>query len=162
MKPKLAVICLSSLLSIGMSFPLFAQVTEPPDVFDAEEQGTLGDAPDVPDENDDPGLLDNDDDTGLPEGSDTPSESGLPDAGVVVPQGVIRLEINGESAYYAPINLDETQLDGTAIPSYMIDELENGTGIDDAAVTEDEDRESFIIYPPADSIEDLEPEDILE
>jgi hypothetical protein len=167
-KRAFTAIFIGSCFSFGIGLPLAAQIDDPVDALDTET--------------DSPGLIEGDDDVGLPEGSDTPADSGLPDAGVVTPQGLIRLEVDGESRYYAPVNINETQLEGTSVPTYRLDGSGNfpndaavtgDEALDDAAVTTDDnqplegtnvepDRDSLIIYPPADSIEDLEPEDILE
>lgn len=168
-KHTFAAIGIGSFFSFGIGLPLAAQIDNPADTLDADNPEIIN--------NDDAGV-------DFPAGTDTPVDGGLPGSDLITPSGLIRLEVDGESRYYAPVNIDETQLGGTRVPTYNLDTLTGGTLTDDAGVTGDgpldnvtvtgednqpledtnvePDRDSLIIYPPADSIEDLEPEDILE
>lgn len=157
MKYKLAAIGIGSLLSLGLVLPLAAQ-EDVPDVLENDQPTDITDDPELI-EDDSSDALDSDNDVGLPDGVDSPPDSGLPEAGTPTPQGVIQIEVNGESRYYAPINLDESQLEGANIPSYRIDN--GGTDNTDAGSNTETESGGMVTYPPADSIEDLEPEDIL-
>lgn len=114
------------------------------------------------------------DDVGLPDGVEDPVDGGLPDVenpatGTSAATGVIILEVDGVPNYYAPIDPSQVNLSGGNIPVYRFDREttnSNGTSTDNDTNNEanaTEDRGSgFVIYPPADSVEDLEPEDILQ
>lgn len=148
MNHKFVAFCIGGLLSFGVSLPLAAQIETPPEVLDEEAQEGV---------TDDPEVIEGDDSLGLPGVGDFPDDGGLPEVGTDSTEGVIRLEIDGESMYYAPVELDETQLDTTDIPTYRLDS--STTTVDDGATVEEDG--GMVTFPPADSVEDLEPEDIL-
>lgn len=112
------------------------------------------------------------------------SEPGQPGAS---PGNVIQLEIDGTTNYYVPIEIDPSQVEGQNIPTYRIQQdpaqpgmaqpgatqpggvQPSGTGVgvgEPVRPTTDPSPASgsggLIIFPPADSIQDLEPSDILE
>jgi hypothetical protein len=103
------------------------------------------------------------------------------------PGNVIQLEIDGTTNYYVPIEIDPSQVEGQNIPTYRIQQdpaqpgmaqpgatqpggvQPSGTGVgvgEPVRPTTDPSPASgsggLIIFPPADSIQDLEPSDILE
>ena len=116
-------------------------------------------------------------DRGLPEAG-SPPESGLPDGDIeVIPgdtsttdassNGVI-LVIDGKARYYVPADIENTRFSDSErvqIPTYVIPGEaaagELNQPAPEASSTE-ESNDGFVIYPPADSVEDLEPEDILQ
>jgi len=155
------------LAGLGIAPPLQAQIEEPP---------VIDDTPAVL-EDDEPNRgtpsrenLPTDDDDGLPEGAESPPEAGLPDAGQVLNGGnaaldqVILLNINGEPRYYVPVNLDAnqaSQLEGRNIPTYNLSDdgaTSESSGINNPV----EEGEGFVTEPFTGSLEDLEPEDIIE
>ncbi|PSN15997.1 hypothetical protein C7293_04765 [filamentous cyanobacterium CCT1] len=146
-----AIAIASALTIVSTGLPLSAQVNDG--------------APAIP-----PTQPTGDDDVGLPDGVEAPADGGLPDAGSPVTgnpaaNGVIILEINGVPTYYAPVDPSQVDLTDGNIPIYRLDReatTSNDTSNDnDVNATEDSDG-GFVIYPPADSVEDLEPEDILQ
>lgn len=162
-KQTAAIALTATLASLGMSLPALAQDADNlPTVIDRDE------------------LLN--DDVGLPEGTEDGADTGLPDAGEVLDDNVIieddtviedddvSPDIDGESEIPAR---DVFRLEDPAI-EYQIEldddnidvpEVENPGAINVPEVDEpgrtDDDNDGTVIYPPADSVNDLEPEDIL-
>lgn len=147
-KHTFAAFCISGFLSFGVGLPLAAQIETSPEVLNEDEQEAV---------TDDTEVIEGDDSLGLPGVGDFPEDGGLSGADGETAEGVIRLEIDGESTYYAPVELDETQFDTTDIPTYRLDS--STTTVDDGATVEEDG--GMVTFPPADSVEDLEPEDIL-
>lgn len=148
------------LAGIGIATPLRAQVEAPPAIDPA-----VIEAPEVDTPAPDPAIPD--DDVGLPEGAESPPDAGLPDAGEVIDSSsatldqVILLTVDGVPRYYAPVNVNAAQLEGVDVPTYTLGETGAATA-DDADAATPEGREPMVTYPPADSLEDLDPEDIVE
>lgn len=145
MKRVLTLASVTTILS-GLSLPLAAQVMEAPEM-----------AQNSPIRNDD---------VGLPEVG-SPPDSGLPDVGIPSGDGsspslgrLVILEIDGVANYYIPVDLDGISFDRANIPVYRLD-ADSGTTVNESAPNSEDDG-GFVIYPPADSVEDLEPEDILQ
>lgn len=154
------ILTLASMTTIlsGLSLPLAAQVMELPEITQNSQI-----------RNDDVGLPDGGSppDSGLPDGVESPPNSGLPDVGIPSGDGsspslgrLVILEIDGVANYYIPVDLDGVSFDRANIPVYRLD-ADSGTTANEVAPSSEEDG-GFVIYPPADSVEDLEPEDILQ
>lgn len=130
------------LAGVGIATPLQAQIEdppaiEPPTVIDDSEVGVPTPSPDAT--NPDATL----------DGTDIPLDQ------------VILLNVDGVTRYYVPVNLDAAQLEGVDVPTYTLGENGAATAADSEATTP-EGREPMVTYPPADSLEDLRPEDIVE
>lgn len=143
MNNKFAVAIAATLASLGAGLPVVAQepiqvpeTVEPPAIIDQDR------------------LLD--DEVGLPDGVEDTEGTGLPNAGEVLDDNVLILEngdvttprsvegVNGGRVYTDPNPGANVDLEPEASPVE--------TGQDGG----------MVIYPPADSVEDLEPEDILQ
>lgn len=157
------LVLLSTLLGFGLSLPALAQFEEtPPDVLSEDELESITNSQNSPEN-----LSEEGDDVGLPEGNETSTDMDFP----ISAEDVIILVIDGVANYYVPIELDSSQINDVSIPTYTLDgttattdandEVESGSPV---AAEEDVEEESgeMVIYPPADSVEDLTPEDILE
>lgn len=154
---RTATIAIASTLAIvGASLPLAAQVYDAPVDNDVETPSVR------------PNRPIGDDDVGLPDGVEDPVDGGLPDVenpaiGASAADGVIILEIDGVPNYYAPVDPSQVDLSNRNIPIYRLDrETTTFNGVDTEASDTEERSGGFVIYPPADSVEDLEPEDILQ
>jgi len=151
------------LAGLGIATPLRAQIEQPP-VIDETPDVLLDDTDGMTPSEDN---LPTDDDVGLPEGAESPPDAGLPDAGQVINGGsatvdqVILLNVNGEPRYYAPVNLDADQLEGADVPTYNLsDDGVTFEGSESNNVVEE--GEGFVTEPFTGSLDDLEPEDIVE
>ncbi|MDB9529906.1 hypothetical protein PN498_28225 [Oscillatoria sp. CS-180] len=157
-----------AIASIGL--PTLAQSQQPPRVLDQEELDAIRD--DTSQSNT------VDDNVTLPDGNEGILET---DTAINEPSvdDVIILVIDGVANYYVPVNIDGTQLDDSNIPTYTLDSRSpnaetaspttvnsSGTPTTNSPATDSsvsgQETDEFVIYPPADSIEDLRPEDILE
>lgn len=129
------------LAGIGIATPLRAQIEDPsPIAPPATDEAEVG----VP--------------TPAPEGIEP---QGTPEAEEVPLDQVILLTIDGETQYYAPVNLDASQLAGETVPTYTLGADQETSSPTSEDMTP-EGREPMVTYPPADSLEDLDPEDIVE
>lgn len=136
------------LAGVGIAQPLHAQVEDPSPIA---PPGTDDSEVDVPTPS--PGA--DDGEVGVPTPSPEATDAEDPiDSGNVALDQVILLNFNGQSRYYAPVNLDASQLEGLNVPTYNLGE--SGATADTTGG-----REPMVTYPPADSLEDLTPADIL-
>jgi|GEM_PF-5382925 len=172
-KQTAAIALTATLASLGMSLPASAQdINETPTVIDQDEplnddvglpEGTdTGEDTGLPDggevltddviilEGDDSGVLTEDDE--IIEGDD--ESLNIDDSSPVPARDIFRLE---DPAIEYEIELDND--DNINVPEVDDPGAINVPEVDEPGSTDDED--GTVIYPPADSVNDLEPEDIV-
>jgi len=134
----------------------------------------------IPEASDDSPTTESPEATESPETTEAPGTIETTETATPTPDDVIILEVDGERTLYSPVDVDESTVDDANIPVFILNvddtsEATTPTDVGDAETTPaeaapapqdsagmDDERETFVIYPPADSLDELDAEDIVE